>query len=98
MECCGTNGPTDWELVTHNETLPDACCGAKPVGQVHCDLSHAYKAGCLPKLQHLFESKSMLLASVGVGIALIQVSHSSCYKELINVDFEFKNTLVFKRY
>lgn len=73
MECCGTTGPQSWQPIFHNDSIPMACCGRLPVNQDFCDIEHAYKDGCLPKLLHFFKSKSLILASVGVGIALVQV-------------------------
>lgn len=83
LECCGTKGPRDWEQVFHNATLPIACCHELPVDQANCDLSHSYKEGCMPKLLHFFESKSMILAGVCVGVALIQVNTKFFYFFLI---------------
>lgn len=71
LECCGANGPTDWQQ--HNITLPAVCCKELPADQKDCDLQHAFVEGCMPKLLHEFESKSLILAAVGVGVALIQV-------------------------
>lgn len=74
LHCCGTNGPSDWEKVFHNATLPSSCCEALPVGQTTCDMAHATPEGCMPKLLHFLESKSLILAGVGLGVALVQVS------------------------
>lgn len=91
LECCGTNGPEDWKQIFHNNTLPTACCVALPVGQDNCDLEHSYTKGCMPKLLHLFESNALIIAGVGVGIALVQligVCYACCLYRAFRRNYE----------
>lgn len=73
MSCCGINGPKDYQQVFHNTTLPNSCCDRFPTDSNKCTYDYAHQDGCMPKLLHFFESKSLILAGVGIGIALIQV-------------------------
>lgn len=91
LECCGANGPSDWQQVFHNASLPAACCKEIPVSQVECDMSHAFTAGCMPKLLDLFESKSLILAGMGVGVALVQligVCYACCLYRAFRRNYE----------
>lgn len=83
MSCCGINGPADYVQVFHNNTLPNSCCDKFPLNDPNkCIVDNAHKDGCMPVLLHFFESRSLILAGVGIGIAIIQVKDFflfSCY-------------------
>lgn len=73
MHCCGIKGPADYESVFHNSSLPNSCCTKFSPESNVCTQQNAIQEGCMKILLHFFESKSLLLAGVGIGIALIQV-------------------------
>ncbi|EDV54438.1 CD63 antigen [Drosophila erecta] len=74
LDCCGTNGPNDWETVFPNSTLPAACCSEINLSEAkECTNVHATQRGCLGKLLDILDSKTLLLASVVLGVAGIQM-------------------------
>jgi CD63 antigen len=74
MECCGINSPEDWRPIYTNDTVPRSCCPVLSTQDTQCTQQTATKAGCMPKLLSFLDSKSLILAGVGLGIALAQVS------------------------
>lgn len=79
MHCCGIKGPADYQHVFHNSTLPNSCCTKFAPNSDECTQENAIKDGCMPILLHFFESKSLILAGVGIGIALIQVKEKTLF-------------------
>lgn len=73
MHCCGINGPADYYQVFKNYSLPNSCCTKFAQNSNVCTQQNAIERGCMPVLLEFFESKSLILAGVGIGIALIQV-------------------------
>lgn len=73
MDCCGINGPADWNKVFPDGTIPKSCCKKLPVNIDNCTLEWANKDGCKPILLQLLDKKSIILGGVGIGVALIQV-------------------------
>lgn len=73
MHCCGIKGPADYYNVFKNASLPNSCCNKFPTNSDVCTQQNAIQEGCMPILLHFFESKSLILAGVGIGVALIQV-------------------------
>jgi len=91
MSCCGIKGPADYQQVFHNNTLPNSCCDKFPTESNKCTFDFAHKEGCMPKLLHFFESKSLILAGVGIGIALIQligVCYACCLYRAFRRNYE----------
>lgn len=76
MMCCGVDGPSDWK----RSSLPQSCCPEK-VPATTCIILPAvrvnevtnYKDGCFMKLKEKVSSGALMLASVGIGIAFIEV-------------------------
>eukprot|EP00099_Drosophila_melanogaster_P014824 NP_523612.3 tetraspanin 39D [Drosophila melanogaster] len=74
LDCCGINGPNDWETVYRNSTLPAACCSVINLSEAkECTNTHATQHGCLQKLLEILDSKTLILASVVLGVAGIQM-------------------------
>lgn len=73
MTCCGVKGPKDYQQVFHNSSLPNSCCKRFEPNSNVCTQDNAFKEGCMPILLAFFETNSLRVAAVGLGIALIQV-------------------------
>uniref|UniRef100_A0A2M4AUK4 Tetraspanin n=2 Tax=Anopheles triannulatus TaxID=58253 RepID=A0A2M4AUK4_9DIPT len=73
MQCCGINGPEDWEPIYKNDTVPRACCHRMPVGVNKCTREYASTEGCFSKLSNFLGSKSLILAGIGIGLAIVQL-------------------------
>ncbi|GAB0099728.1 Tetraspanin [Sergentomyia squamirostris] len=73
LKCCGIQGPSDWEQVFHNSTLPNSCCEEIPFNISECTKEHALNSGCMPKLLELLRKNALILAGVGIGIAIVQL-------------------------
>lgn len=74
LDCCGTYGPEDWESIFPNKTLPAACCSVINLSQSkECTVNDATPQGCLQKLLKIMDSKTLILASVVLAVAGIQV-------------------------
>lgn len=76
LHCCGVNGPTDWEKVFQNKTLPQTCCPTVSVDE-ECVDGKAYQKGCLLSLQAALEHNTVLVGGFGVGVACVQVQMHS---------------------
>lgn len=75
LDCCGTYGPEDWESIFPNKTLPAACCSVINLSVAkECTVDYATPQGCLQKLLTILDSKTLILASVVLAVAGIQVS------------------------
>ncbi|XP_075151510.1 tetraspanin 39D [Haematobia irritans] len=74
LGCCGMQGPTDWEEVFQNKTLPSSCCQMINLNEADaCTEAHANRSGCLKKLLDILDSKTLLFAGVVLGVAGIQL-------------------------
>ncbi|XP_037711190.1 CD63 antigen [Drosophila subpulchrella] len=74
LDCCGTFGPNDWENNFANKTLPAACCSVINLSEAkECTSVHANQQGCLQKLLDILDSKTLILASVVLAVAGIQM-------------------------
>lgn len=92
MHCCGIKGPDDYQQVFHDLTLPNSCCTKFAPNSNVCTQENAVKNGCMPILVQFFQSKSLLLAGVGIGIALVQVrEHLSLNLIGVCSDAQMKN-------
>lgn len=73
LDCCGIQGPDDWEHVFHNTTLPPSCCSEIPTTTEDCTKQHAHPKGCINKLLLLLNSNIAILASVATTVAIVQL-------------------------
>jgi len=91
MHCCGIKGPADYQQVFHNMTLPNSCCIKFAPNSSVCTQQNAIQEGCMPIMLHFFESKSLILAGVGIGIALVQligVCYACCLYRAFRRNYE----------
>ncbi|XP_044754941.1 CD63 antigen-like [Coccinella septempunctata] len=73
-ECCGINGPTDWQSVTKNDSLPHTCCpNTADDGSCTMRTETHYTASCYDKLKILFSKNATIIESVALGISLLQI-------------------------
>ncbi|CAG9760939.1 unnamed protein product [Ceutorhynchus assimilis] len=73
LECCGMNGPDDWHLVNHNNSLPHTCCpNAQNDGSCTMAAEH-YQASCIDKLKTLLIKYASVIGAAGLGISAFQV-------------------------
>lgn len=83
LKCCGSNSSADWRDGAWIQTpganrrlVPDSCCKTPTE---HCGLrdhpSNIYKVegGCISKLEEFILQHLLILGSVGLGIAFIQI-------------------------
>ena len=69
------NGPQDWNLVNHNNTLPHTCCPDTPDdGTCTLNSPNIYTASCFSKLKDGFTKYGSIIGGVGIGIAVCQVT------------------------
>ncbi|XP_073824359.1 tetraspanin 39D [Musca autumnalis] len=74
LGCCGIKGPTDWEEVFSNKTIPSSCCQMINLNEADaCTVAHANPNGCLQKLLDILDSKTLVLAGVVLGVAGVQL-------------------------
>ncbi|EFN80735.1 CD63 antigen [Harpegnathos saltator] len=73
LQCCGMNGPGDWNQIVQGNIVPDSCCKELPA-QGKCDSNsiHLNEDGCMAKLKAAIENSALILGGVGVGIAIVQ--------------------------
>lgn len=90
MVCCGIKGPEDWEPIYKNDTVPRACCHRMPVGVNKCTREYASTEGCFSKLSSYLGSKSLILAGIGIGLAIVQVrgQRKNCVFKVFKVEHE----------
>lgn len=75
LDCCGIQGPSDWEDIFSNKTIPSSCCEMINLNEADvCTVIHARPNGCLKKLLGILDSKTLVLAGVVLGVAGIQVN------------------------
>lgn len=69
-------GPSDWEHINHNNSLPHTCC-ANMASDGNCTMksSEKFTTPCLDELKKAFIRYGSLIGGVGIGIALVQVKH-----------------------
>ncbi|XP_018577461.1 CD63 antigen-like, partial [Anoplophora glabripennis] len=79
FECCGVDGPSDWEA--HGHSLPFSCCNVIEGGNEKIEMycinngvgKYLFQDGCYQKLQNQINSNAKILIGVGIGIAFIEV-------------------------
>ncbi|XP_015604405.1 CD63 antigen isoform X2 [Cephus cinctus] len=94
LECCGLNSPLDWNHtgLFPGNNLPDSCCSEIPSTD-KCDSNsvNVYPNGCMNILRDTIENNALILGSVGIGIALIQligVIFACCLARSIRREYE----------
>lgn len=91
LNCCGVEGPTDWDRVFHNATLPRECCPVTLQNVTTCTLEFASQNGCMNKLYNVLNGKALLLGGIGIGIALAQllgVAFACCLSRSFKRNYE----------
>uniref|UniRef100_A0A673ICU1 Tetraspanin n=1 Tax=Sinocyclocheilus rhinocerous TaxID=307959 RepID=A0A673ICU1_9TELE len=82
LKCCGSNSSADWregawiQIFADRRLVPDSCCKTPTVGcGVRDHPSNIYKVegGCISKLEEFILQHLIILGSVGLGIAFIQI-------------------------
>lgn len=89
FKCCGIDGPSNWK--NHfGDQLPSSCC-QKPVATCRVDDESVYKHGCKQSFLDSLLNNLYILAHVGFGAGLIQVSEfrSFYFLTLKNIYFAF---------
>ncbi|XP_077293192.1 CD63 antigen-like [Arctopsyche grandis] len=76
LQCCGDNGPSDW-LTFGNKTIPISCCKEAPFDentkQASCPETLAFTSGCFPLLLEGLQQQSVILGSVAIIVAALQM-------------------------
>lgn len=73
-ECCGMNGPEDWNSVNRNNSLPHTCCpDSKDDGSCKLTTPNKYTDSCVEKFKKNLEHYGGIIGGVGIGIAFSQV-------------------------
>jgi CD63 antigen len=93
LQCCGMNGPTDWNQIgLRDNAVPDSCCKELPAhGKCDSNSIHLYEDGCMLRLKAAIESSALILGGVGVGIAIVQligVIFACCLARSIRREYE----------
>uniref|UniRef100_A0A8C1GMJ6 Tetraspanin n=1 Tax=Cyprinus carpio TaxID=7962 RepID=A0A8C1GMJ6_CYPCA len=83
LKCCGSNSSADWRegawihtSIASKRLVPDSCCKTPTEGcGVRDHPSNIYKVegGCISKLEEFILQHLIILGSVGLGIAFIQI-------------------------
>uniref|UniRef100_A0A8C1QIM3 Tetraspanin n=1 Tax=Cyprinus carpio TaxID=7962 RepID=A0A8C1QIM3_CYPCA len=82
LKCCGSNSSADWregawiQIFADGRLVPDSCCKTPTVAcGVRDHPSNIYKVegGCISKLEEFILQHLIVLGSVGLGIAFIQI-------------------------
>ncbi|KAK5645237.1 hypothetical protein RI129_006537 [Pyrocoelia pectoralis] len=92
LTCCGMTGPDDWELITHDSSLPHTCCpNVPPKGSCTINTPDHYTKSCRDELQEALIKYGSVIGGVGVSIALIQligVVFACCLARSIRKEYE----------
>lgn len=77
LQCCGFNGPYDWENILNNENKdfpgPDSCCAFTAVVDDDNKIcAGPYQHGCLERLIMIVHRSALNLSTAAIAIALIQ--------------------------
>ncbi|CAG9819246.1 unnamed protein product [Phaedon cochleariae] len=91
-ECCGMNGPTDWQKITRNDSLPHTCCpNTQDDGSCTLKTPNVYTASCFEKLKAVFNKYGAIIGGVGIGVAISQlvgVIFACCLARSIRREYE----------
>jgi len=92
-ECCGLEGPLDYEKMYGNNTLPNSCCPSQTDPLFKCDNQDKehYKQGCYPIFLDRVRSAVGVIGGVAIGIAVIEligVMFSCCLASAIKKEYE----------
>jgi len=75
FECCGVEGPADWNKNATAETaVPPSCC----TNPRDCTQATAFQKGCLDKLDYWVEANIVLVAAVAVAVCFLQLIGIMC--------------------
>ncbi|XP_043665826.1 CD63 antigen-like [Vespula pensylvanica] len=97
LRCCGIESPADWAKLDYmDNVIPNSCCTEISAGD-KCDSNSIYSnsEGCMSKLEQTIKYNSLALASVGIGITLIQligVIFACCLARSIRREYETVET------
>jgi len=76
FECCGADGPQNWEnstFSTNNKNqLPDSCC-PKETGLCNVKEAKHFKEGCIKKLREGAVERLPVIVGVMIGLAVFQL-------------------------
>ncbi|XP_034252664.1 CD63 antigen-like [Thrips palmi] len=73
LQCCGAEGPADWEEVIRNTTLPRSCCTSHPtITDCTADQILNIVPGCIPEMGIFVTRSSAFIASTAVVTAFTQ--------------------------
>nr|CAI5870207.1 unnamed protein product [Callosobruchus analis] len=67
MQCCGVDGPDDY-----NGVVPTSCCQNSRV-QCPSVNNNVFPDGCAYKLYYKLESSSQVIGGVAIGIAAVEI-------------------------
>lgn len=73
LHCCGVHGPSDWNKLFTNGSLPRECCIVMPMDAINCTAAYSSQKGCLTELLEILNSKPLILCAVAIGIATLQL-------------------------
>lgn len=69
LQCCGVDGPSDWK-----SRIPSSCCKMGPDGkQEECEISKAFKKGCLDVAVSAARDHAGIIGTAGVIVACIML-------------------------
>ncbi|XP_017575720.1 tetraspanin-1-like [Pygocentrus nattereri] len=74
LKCCGFNNYTDFtgSPFSQNATYPSQCCVVTPCLKVNATAANV--TGCYPALVKWFDSNSVVIIGVALGIAILELS------------------------
>lgn len=76
MQCCGINGPADWESIG-NKSIPTSCCKEVPLHELTqtftCFEPNAYKDGCYLLFLEGLKQEAVIIGSSAAIVAALQV-------------------------
>nr|XP_015905087.1 leukocyte surface antigen CD53-like [Parasteatoda tepidariorum] len=70
LECCGVNGPSDYE--THNYPIPGSCCKGS-AGNATCEKADAFQTGCYPQLRETVNEHVIAIFAVAIVFAVVEL-------------------------
>lgn len=77
FECCGLNGPDDWNKINITATFPKSCCGFSPEPQTDCTRAKSsfYDVGCEVKFREMYNYlfKNVIVIAILAVFYIIQV-------------------------
>jgi len=85
LECCGVDGPTDWEgilpALENNETspvlVPESCCGDYN-DDMESKCGEYFLDGCLDRMHFIIGQSAMMIATGATTVAFVQILGVMC--------------------